>query len=79
MLEERDRANDDRADKGPAGSEDAHLFLGLTNARGGYRVSPQLQEWIASELQKESAVLKECRKAREERQLARKPARDDGK
>lgn len=34
-----------------------------TNARGGSCISPKLQEWTASELQKESAVLKRAPRA----------------
>ena len=50
-------------------SFDAHLYMGTSTARGGLCVSPDLQEWIAEELKKESAVLKERRKAREERNV----------
>ena len=52
-------------------TDDSHLFLGGQGTRGGCCVCPELQSWIAEQLQKESAVLKERRKAREERQLAR--------
>ena len=52
-------------------STDAHLFLGHQSSRGGLCISPLLDEWIAEELRKESATLKERRKAREERTLAR--------
>ena len=51
---------------------DHHIYAG-TATRAGLCISPKLQEWVAQELSKESAVLKERRKAREERQL-RKPA-----
>ncbi len=67
---------------GDAG-EDSHLFMGTRGTRGGLCVCPDLQAWIAGELQKESAVLKERRKAREERTLARpkgggNPGKDKG-
>lgn len=76
LLEDHDRRLEDQGGGKKdgslaAGSEDAHLYLGLTNMRGGYCISPKLQEFVASELQKESAVLRERRKAQEERQLAR--------
>lgn len=51
--------------------DDAHLYLGGSGPRGGAAVCPALQTWIAEELSRESAVLKEKRKAREERSLAR--------
>ena len=68
MIEER---------RGDSGSKreasdiitDSHLFLGTSAARGGLCVCPALQEWISEELRRESAVLKERRKAREERNL----------
>ena len=44
---------------------------GLAGARGELCICPLLSEWIAKELQKESAVMKERRKAGEERVLAR--------
>ena len=46
-----------------------HLYMGYRH--GNICVCPLLQEHIAKELQKESAVHKERRKAREERQLAK--------
>ncbi len=36
-------------------------------------VCPELSSWVAAELAKESSVLKEHRKAREQRALANKP------
>ena len=55
--------------------EDHHLFMGTQGTRGNLCVAPALQKFIAEELQKESAVLKERRKAREERSLARGKAK----
>ena len=49
-------------------SHEANLFAGQVN-RGTLCISPQLLEWVADESRKESAVLKEQRKAREERAL----------
>jgi hypothetical protein len=46
------------------------IFLGQGKSRGHALVCPLLEEWVAKQLEKESAVLKERRKAREERQLA---------
>eukprot|EP00973_Karenia_brevis_P056924 7918184-Karenia_brevis.AAC.1 len=67
------------AERLPGSSEDGdsgmHLFLGTSNTRGGICVAPSLSEYIAEEAKKESAVLKEQRKAREERSLARKNAK----
>ena len=40
-------------------------------AKGKAFVSPELQEFVAKKLAQESAILKERRKGREERQLAR--------
>lgn len=45
--------------------------MGGDFGRGRALIAPELQEWIASRLRDEAAVLKEKRKGREERQLAR--------
>ena len=47
--------------------EDSFLYLGSGKTRGLLAVSPQLEEYVASELSKETATLKERRKARGER------------
>ena len=68
LIEERWK---DRATGAPdqaAASQDAHIYSGL-GTRGC--ISPKLQEWVAGELRKESAVMTERRKAREERSLAK--------
>ena len=57
-----------------------HLYMGLgagVGSRAALCICPALSEHIAKELQKEAAVSKERRKAREERQLA-KPKRGPG-
>ena len=46
------------------------LFLGSTLGRHGCLVAPELKEWVATEVAKTTVVLKERRKAREERLLA---------
>ncbi|CAK0801950.1 unnamed protein product [Prorocentrum cordatum] len=51
---------------------DAHLFMGTELTRGGVCVCPLLQEWASLQLAKEQALLRERRKAREERELAKK-------
>ena len=50
---------------------DSHQARGTDLARGNLCIMPALTEWIASELPKEYSVMKERRKAREERILAR--------
>ena len=68
VAEERHR------DKVAGGSDDrldSNLARGTDLVRGNICVMPALTEWIAAELAKESAVMKERRKAREERTLAR--------
>ena len=67
LIEER------QSERGPRGqavteSDDAHLFIGVGGSRALTVVCPELREWIAEELRKESSVLKERRKAREERE-----------
>ena len=47
------------------------LFLGGDRSRGRALICPRLEEWISGRLRDEAAILKERRKGREERQLAR--------
>lgn len=54
--------------------QDAHIFTGQ-QTRGTLCICPKLSEWVAEELKKESAVLKERRKAREEHLLAKPKAK----
>jgi hypothetical protein len=67
-LEEKHRDRLTTAD----GDETAILMGSAGGCRGGLLVSPQLQEYIGTELQREALVSKERRKAREERALSRK-------
>ena len=48
-------------------------FLGRTRQTGGALVSPDLLKWVAEKASRDSAVLKEQRKAAEERALAKAP------
>ena len=50
---------------------DSHLYFGVDMVRGNCCVCPLSQEWVSAELSKEYALMKERRKAREERTLAR--------
>ena len=77
LCEERERiAKDARKDskkdaKGDDLKDETHLMLGGGHQRENLCICPALKEWIAEELRKESQVLKERRKAREERALRR--------
>ena len=52
---------------------ESSLFLGTSGGSSmGTIISPKLSEWIGAEMQKEAAIAKERRKAREERALSRK-------
>ena len=56
------------------GASEAAMFSGV-----GQRtlcIAPQLQDWMTEELRKESAILKERRKAREERNLLKPPKKE---
>ena len=50
-------------------SFDTHLNMGTSTARGGFCVSPDLQERLAEDVMMKSAVLKERRTFREERNV----------
>jgi len=72
LAEERERESSEA--KKPKGDKadlvlDSHLYLGGGHNRGNLCICPALNAWIAAELQSEAAVLKERRKAREERAL----------
>ena len=47
--------------------EGARHFMGIADARGGAYVAPSLKRFVADELGKEAAIMKEKRKAREAR------------
>ena len=68
LAEERHK---DRLGGEGTASEDLHLYLGTDPTRGNLCVCPALSDWVGKELAAESAVMKERRKAKEERALAR--------
>ena len=51
----------------------SEYFLGRTKRTGGALISPDLLKWVSEQAAKDSAILKETRKAVEERALARAP------
>jgi len=67
MIEEKYK---DKNTSTSSESFEASLYAGVTH-RSGLCISPQLSAWISDELKGEAAVMKERRKAREERALAR--------
>ena len=71
MIEER---QSERGVKGSAAADgdDAFLFTGFGPARSSTLVCPELKEWISEQLKQEAAIMKERRKAREERTLQQK-------
>ena len=76
LLEEKHRDCGGGGGKGgdsSGASMDSHLYMGSSSSRGGLCVCPLLSDWIADELRRESAVMKERRKAREERSANRPP------
>ena len=56
------------SDAGLAANE--NLMIGMTHGRGHICACPALRDHVAAQLQKEAAIRKERRKAREERALA---------
>ena len=51
--------------------EERRVFLGATRSKGHALVSPDREKHVAARMQEESSVLKERRKAREERRMLR--------
>ena len=77
MLTE-ERLKDKFATGGPDGFDEHHLYSGQKQ-RFSLCIDPALSEWVAKEVAKESVVMKERRKAREERALARPKAKGQPK
>ena len=59
--------------------DERRLFLGARRARGSALVSPLLEKHVATRLSEEAAILKERRKGREEKLLAKGDAVGDDK
>ena len=73
LWEETYSAQLRRAESGDTGTswlDERAIFLGAGRSRGHALVCPTLEIYVAEKLASESAVLKERRKGREERQLA---------
>ena len=49
--------------------DDEHLFLGIGETRGLCMISPDLENYVATGMAKESSVLEERRKLRGEREM----------
>ena len=58
-------------------ADGSEYFLGRTKRTGGALISPALLQWVATRASQEAAVMKETRKAAEERSLARKAGKGD--
>ena len=73
LLEERQQHASAAHDS--VASEEQGLFMGTAAGAGATIISPQLKLWISTEMARDASVLKERRKAREERGLARPKAK----
>ena len=76
LVEERYRQGILEADRGVSASaadsvsmEEAHLIKGYEGGAGQALICPALVNYLSDRLQKEAAIAKERRKAREEREL----------
>ena len=71
LCEEREKDRKQKEQKGKTDdlTLDSHLFLGGGSSNSRLCICPELNEFISKELQAEAAVMKERRKAREERGL----------
>ena len=67
MVELRHREKVIGTGGGVTVDDDAFLYMGTGRTRGLLMVCPALEEYVASELQKETAAAEERRKLREER------------
>ncbi|CAK0881152.1 unnamed protein product [Prorocentrum cordatum] len=71
MAEYRHRERVLTTSRGDELLEDSHLYLGTGETRGLVCISPKLLTFVTDELHKESLVLKERRKLKEERMASR--------
>ncbi len=70
-----ERDHDAKGAKGKGGGlavEEVELFLGGGKSHFEAMVAPDLVEYVAKNLERESSILKQSRRAREEHALARK-------
>lgn len=65
-----DKKKDD--DKNPMQNYESTIFAGAHKEFGDVMVAPSLLEYVAKEVESEAAVMKQVRKAREERAAASK-------
>ena len=71
LLEEKQMQSSTPQAESASVAEESSLFMGTASAHGAVLVCPELKSWVSSELSREASILKERRKAREERTLAR--------
>ena len=79
LVEMKHRSRSLRGLTGDVGMEEEHLVLGTSATRGALMISPLLETFVSSEMGREVSVMKEKRKLREERRLARPNAKGKGK
>jgi len=77
-IEERYKDKFQGGDVASSGSLEHHLMAGI-QSRSQLCICPALNDWLADEIRKQTAVDKERRKAREERTLSRPDRGKDGK
>ena len=54
-------------------TDDEYLYLGQDQTRGQLMICRALEEYVSAEMVKEGNIMKERRKLREKRHLARRP------
>jgi hypothetical protein len=73
MIEMKHREKLGGTGLGNSIEEDAHIYLGTSKTRGMVMICPQLEEFAAGQLARETAAAKERRKLREERASVKAP------
>jgi len=68
---EKKRA-DGSAGKGGVDLEEQAVFMGTAALEGAIMIAPDLVAWVAKEMERQSGIDKQARKAHEERALRRK-------
>ena len=66
--------------KGKYGFDESAFFTGLHRETGELMICPELLDYVSKEVEKDVGIMKQLRKAREERSAAKKQSnKDDGK
>ena len=76
-MQDNDAKGKGKGSKTAGVYDESSIFAGTRKEAGDSMVAPDLMEYVAKEVERDASILKQVRKAREERRLA-KPNEKDG-